>query len=93
MKDARWLRERIHEAYAKNYSIVFPHDEPLAARPMKKDPLFEDLLNQGCVFEERHGFERPGWFARDGRNEVSLQLRLDPPPERNARRTVRGVLS
>ena len=40
---------------------------------MKKDPLFEDLLNQGCIFEECHGFERPAWFARDGRNEVSSE--------------------
>ena len=29
-------KERSHEAYAKNYSMVFPHDEPLAGRNMKK---------------------------------------------------------
>ncbi|XP_022697260.1 sarcosine dehydrogenase, mitochondrial-like isoform X2 [Varroa jacobsoni] len=66
----RWLRERSHEAYVKSYSIVYPHDEPLAARLMMKDPLFDDFLNQGCVFQERQGFERPGWFAKDGRNEI-----------------------
>ena len=37
----RWIRERSHEAYAKNYSIVFPHDEPLAGRNMRTDPLHE----------------------------------------------------
>ncbi|XP_052037900.1 sarcosine dehydrogenase, mitochondrial [Apodemus sylvaticus] len=59
---ARWIRERSHESYAKNYSVVFPHDEPLAGRNMRTDPLHEELLGQGCVFQERHGWERPGWF-------------------------------
>ncbi|XP_067165207.1 sarcosine dehydrogenase, mitochondrial isoform X2 [Apteryx mantelli] len=62
----RWLRERSHESYAKNYSVVFPYDEPLAGRNMRKDPLHEELLQQGCVFQERHGWERPGWFNPKG---------------------------
>ncbi|KAB0358521.1 hypothetical protein FD754_002677 [Muntiacus muntjak] len=62
----RWIRERSHEAYAKNYSIVFPHDEPLAGRNMRTDPLHEELLARGCVFQERHGWERPGWFNAQG---------------------------
>ncbi|XP_072488982.1 sarcosine dehydrogenase, mitochondrial isoform X2 [Notamacropus eugenii] len=61
-----WIRERSHESYAKNYSIVFPHDEPLAGRNMRRDPLHEELLQQGCVFQERHGWERPGWFHPQG---------------------------
>jgi sarcosine dehydrogenase len=35
-KNKNWVIERSHEAYAKNYSMVFPHDEPLAGRNMKK---------------------------------------------------------
>ncbi|XP_011382354.1 sarcosine dehydrogenase, mitochondrial isoform X2 [Pteropus vampyrus] len=62
----RWIRERSHESYAKNYSIVFPHDEPLAGRNMRTGPLHEELLAQGCVFQERHGWERPGWFTPEG---------------------------
>ncbi|KAI5099466.1 sarcosine dehydrogenase, mitochondrial, partial [Silurus meridionalis] len=61
----RWIRERSHESYAKNYSVVFPFDEPLASRNMRKDPLHQVLLEQGCVFQERHGWERPGWFNKD----------------------------
>ncbi|XDC52463.1 hypothetical protein R6Z07M_003645 [Ovis aries] len=63
---SRWIRERSHEAYAKNYSVVFPHDEPLAGRNMRTGPLHEELLAQGCVFQERHGWERPGWFSAQG---------------------------
>ena len=35
-KNKNWVIERSHEAYAKNYSMVFQHDEPLAGRNMKK---------------------------------------------------------
>ncbi|XP_070811639.1 sarcosine dehydrogenase, mitochondrial isoform X1 [Pituophis catenifer annectens] len=66
----RWIRERSHESYAKNYSIVFPYDEPLAGRNLRKDPLHEELLLQGCVFQERHGWERPGWFNPVGKAPV-----------------------
>jgi len=31
------------------------------------------LQEQGCVFQERHGWERPGWFNRDGPAQVSFQ--------------------
>lgn len=61
----QWVRERSHESYAKNYSMVFPNDEPLAARNMRKDPFYEVLLDKGCVYQERHGWERPGWFCKD----------------------------
>ncbi|XP_051893204.1 sarcosine dehydrogenase, mitochondrial isoform X2 [Pristis pectinata] len=64
--DNRWIRERSHESYVKNYSVVFPHDEPLAGRNMRLDPLHQELLQQGCIFQERHGWERPGWFSPTG---------------------------
>ncbi|KAK2188591.1 hypothetical protein NP493_127g01000 [Ridgeia piscesae] len=64
--NSRWLRERSHEAYAKNYSIVYPHDEPLAGRNMRRDALHQVLKEAGCIFQERHGWERPGWFNLSG---------------------------
>ncbi|GIY67017.1 sarcosine dehydrogenase, mitochondrial [Caerostris darwini] len=62
----KWIKERSHESYVKNYSIMYPHDEPLACRNIRKDAFFEELLNVGCVYQERLGFERPGWFSPDG---------------------------
>ena len=35
-KRSKWLKERSHESYAKNYATVFQHDEPLAGRNQKK---------------------------------------------------------
>ncbi|XP_065183725.1 sarcosine dehydrogenase, mitochondrial-like [Sycon ciliatum] len=63
--NVQWCRQRSHESYAKNYSIVFPHDEPMAGRNLRKDPLHEELMKAGCVYQERHGWERPGWFMQD----------------------------
>uniref|UniRef100_A0A0P6D5B9 Putative Sarcosine dehydrogenase, mitochondrial n=1 Tax=Daphnia magna TaxID=35525 RepID=A0A0P6D5B9_9CRUS len=65
-RNADWVRQRSHEAYAKNYSIVYPHDEPLASRKMKRSPIAPLLEKAGCVFQERHGWERPGWFSSSG---------------------------
>mmetsp|Transcript_78243 Transcript_78243/g.171538 ORF Transcript_78243/g.171538 Transcript_78243/m.171538 type:complete len:911 (-) Transcript_78243:312-3044(-) len=62
-RDNRWVEDRTHESYAKTYSIVFPHDEPLSGRGARKSSLHELLLEQGCVHQTRHGFERPGWFV------------------------------
>ena len=35
------VNQMSHESYVKNYAMVFPHDEPLAGRNMKQDPLHE----------------------------------------------------
>ena len=61
-----WIRQRSHESYATNYSIVSPFDEPLAGRNMNQSPLHTILEEAGCVFQERHGWERPGWFSSSG---------------------------
>ncbi|XP_071948370.1 sarcosine dehydrogenase, mitochondrial-like [Antedon mediterranea] len=58
----KWIKERSHEAYAKNYAMYFPHDEPLASRGLRKDALHKVLEDAGCLYQERHGWERPGWF-------------------------------
>lgn len=63
--NSRWLRERSHESYAKNYSVVFPYDEPLAGRNMRKDPLYEvraqlsvqDFWRCGGTWEKPGGTE------------------------------------
>ncbi|XP_071498557.1 sarcosine dehydrogenase, mitochondrial-like [Diadema antillarum] len=64
--DKKWITERSHEAYAKNYSTVFPHDQPLASRNMRKDALHQVLLDAGCVYQEALGWERPGYFSPKG---------------------------
>nr|XP_039249163.1 sarcosine dehydrogenase, mitochondrial-like [Styela clava] len=62
VNEKTWLKERSHETYAKHYSIAFHHDQPLGGRNQRADPLHQELLNRGCFYEERHGWERPAYF-------------------------------
>mmetsp|Transcript_50342 Transcript_50342/g.108458 ORF Transcript_50342/g.108458 Transcript_50342/m.108458 type:complete len:906 (-) Transcript_50342:62-2779(-) len=62
-RNSRWIEDRTHESYAKTYAIVFPHDEPLSGRGVRKSGLHDVLLEQGCVYQARQAFERPGWFV------------------------------
>ena len=64
--DGGWVRSTTHESYAKTYAIVFPHDEPLAGRLSRTSALHDALAKRGCVFQARHGYERPGWFDPSG---------------------------
>ncbi|XP_064088685.1 sarcosine dehydrogenase, mitochondrial-like [Macrobrachium nipponense] len=57
-----WVDSKVHESYSKRYSIHFKHDEPLAGRGQRLSPLHKLLEAQGCVFQERCGWERPSWF-------------------------------
>merc|ERR1712050_168757 len=63
VRDQRWVEDRTHESYAKTYSIVFPHDEPLAGRGVRTSPFYDILSSRGCVWQARQAFERPGWFV------------------------------
>ncbi|XP_045761605.1 sarcosine dehydrogenase, mitochondrial [Maniola jurtina] len=57
-----WVRESSHESYVKNYSVVFPNDEPLAGRDASHDALHQELIDDGAVMQARAGWERPGFF-------------------------------
>ncbi|TMW41118.1 hypothetical protein DOY81_013799 [Sarcophaga bullata] len=61
-KATQWINEKSHESYAKNYSMVFKYDQPLAGRNFQKDPLHEDMLSYNAFMEEKQGWERPGFF-------------------------------
>nr|XP_968443.1 PREDICTED: sarcosine dehydrogenase, mitochondrial [Tribolium castaneum] len=63
--DRAWVTETSQECYAKNYSIVFPHDQPLAGRNHKIGPFHEALVAGGAVMEQAQGWERPGYFVKD----------------------------
>ncbi|CAG5097335.1 Similar to SARDH: Sarcosine dehydrogenase [Cotesia congregata] len=75
VRDSVWANERSHEAYAKNYSTVFPHDSPLSGRNFKKDVFHNLLIKNGAVMEEAQGWERPGWYQPEAlacRNKAAL---------------------
>ena len=67
--DPKWVKRTTHESYAKTYAIVFPHDEPLAGRSLRTSAVQLD----NCVFQARHGFERPGWFTSSSSSVAPLE--------------------
>lgn len=61
--DTNWVRTRTLEAYAKHYTMAWPFEEHESGRPLRRSPLYQSLKDQGAVFGEKLGFERPNWFA------------------------------
>jgi len=68
--DVDWVRTRTLEAYAKHYTMAWPHEEFSSGRPLRRSPLYETLKRQGAVFGEKLGWERPNWFADLGNGET-----------------------
>jgi 4-methylaminobutanoate oxidase (formaldehyde-forming) len=64
--DDAYTRERTLEAYAKHYTMAWPHEEYESARPLKTSRLYETLKAKGAAFGSKLGFERPNWFAPAG---------------------------
>ncbi|KAB0799571.1 hypothetical protein PPYR_07451 [Photinus pyralis] len=67
----RYITEATHEAYATNYSIVFPNHQPLAARNLKVSQFHEILVENGAVMEQSQEWERPAYFLKGRAAPVS----------------------
>ncbi|MEY2740984.1 MAG: hypothetical protein RL283_1086 [Actinomycetota bacterium] len=65
-RDVDWVRTRTLEAYAKHYTMAWPHEEHSSGRPRRTSPLYETLRSRGAVFGEKMGWERPNWYAGPG---------------------------
>ena len=57
-----YAAERTREGVKYYYRLKFPHDESEWARPHRVSPLHYRLQEQGAVFGEKFGWERPNWF-------------------------------
>jgi sarcosine dehydrogenase len=62
-RNTDWVRARTLEAYGKHYTIAWPSEEHVSGRPNRVSPLYRRLAEQGAVFGEKLGWERPNWFA------------------------------
>lgn len=66
--------------HARRYAIVFPSDEALAGRGARKSALYDSLAKRGCVYQARHGYERPGWFEKSSSEALGSLESLLPKP-------------
>lgn len=58
-----YLKEKNEEAYANVFTMHYPDEERVAARPLKKTPIYDRLKEHGAVFGSVYGWERANWFA------------------------------
>ncbi len=68
--DRAYTVAKAHQEYWDMYALQLPGEERPAGRPKRSTPLFETLTSRGAVFGETLGWERPKWFALDGRVET-----------------------
>jgi dimethylglycine dehydrogenase len=58
-----YLIEKNEEAYAKVFTVHYPDEERVAARPLRQTPCYSRMKDLGAVFGSIYGWERPNWFA------------------------------
>jgi dimethylglycine dehydrogenase len=64
--DKGYLIEKNEEAYAKVFTLHYPDEERVAARPLRQTPCYGRMKDLGAVFGSVYGWERPNWFAPPG---------------------------
>ena len=62
----KYVLDRSIEVYAHHYSMSWPYEEMLSARPLRTSPLYPRLKAMRAAFGEKSGWERPNWFAPKG---------------------------
>ena len=58
-----YARARVVEVYSTYYDIHYPNEERTPGRPLRRSPAYPRLVELGCEFGEKSGWERPNWFV------------------------------
>ena len=53
--DTDWVRTRTLEAYAKHYTMAWPHEEYHRGRPLRRSPLWQRLQGPGRLLRREAG--------------------------------------
>ncbi len=61
--------DRSIDEYQEMYQVRYPGEFRDAGRPQRTTPLYQKLKDQGAVYAEVFGWERPKWFAPEGVEE------------------------
>jgi 4-methylaminobutanoate oxidase (formaldehyde-forming) len=68
--DLDYLRNRSVEVLGTHMRMAYPNVEFEMGRNLRGTPLYDELAARGASFGEKHGLERPNWFARPGQRPV-----------------------
>lgn len=58
-----FVRARAAEGFPKTYGIVHPREQYSSARGLRRSPIHPRHVENGAVFFQAAGWERPQWFA------------------------------
>ncbi len=64
-----YTKAKSHQDYEHMYALHLPGEERAASRKQRTTLLYDRLAEQGAVYTEANGWERPKWFSLDGRAE------------------------
>ena len=67
--NSTYLFDRTKESLGLLFSMHWPYRQFETARGVRRSPFHDRLLAEGAVMTEAAGFERPGFFARPGREK------------------------
>ena len=65
--ETKFITERVTETLGNLYAMHWPYKQMKTSRNQKILPYHEHLKNKGACFGEVAGFERPMWYAINGR--------------------------
>ena len=57
---------KVQENYSRRFSIRYPNEELVAARPLKTTPVYQRLKENGAQFSAAYGLETALWYAPKG---------------------------
>ncbi len=66
--NTNYLFDRTKETLGLLYQMHWPNRQYETARGVRRSPFHDRLLAQGAAMSEMAGYERPGFFAADGRS-------------------------
>ena len=64
-----YTKAKSHQDYEHMYKLHLPGEERPAGRMQRVTPLYDRLKEQGGIFTETNGWERPKWFSLNGEEE------------------------
>jgi dimethylglycine dehydrogenase len=56
----------VPENYSRRFRLAYPNEELPAARPVRRSPIYERLIEAGAVMGANFGLENALWFAPAG---------------------------
>ncbi|CAH0401761.1 unnamed protein product [Chilo suppressalis] len=69
----RFLRDRVREVPGVHYGMPYPFHEFSTGRNLRLSPLYPTLRDNGAVFGQVMGYERPTWFEPVDKSTVASQ--------------------